>query len=92
MIAFTNLGTRLFLGACLVFSALPLVSSAADMSVVQRWMSTNSGVRTIRIDFTQTRKMKSIKVPIRQSGSLWLNYGTSQFRWQVGNPPQTIVT
>lgn len=76
--------------ACLTFSSLS--SDAADMSVVQRWMSTNSGVRSIQIDFTQTRTMKSIKVPIRQTGTLWLNYGTDQFRWQVGSPPQTIVT
>lgn len=82
----------LFLAGCLVLVAFPHVSNAADMSVVERWMSTNSGVRTIKIDFTQTRTMTSIKVPIRQSGSLWLNYGSNQFRWQVGSPPQTIVT
>lgn len=68
------------------------LSEAADMSVVERWMATNSGIRSIKIDFTQTRTMRSIKVPIRQSGSLWLNYRSNQFRWQVGNPPQTIVT
>ncbi len=81
-----------FLAACLVFAAFTPATNAADMSVVQRWMSTNSGVRTIKIDFTQTRTMTSMKVPIRQSGSLWLNYGSNQFRWQVGSPPQTIVT
>ncbi|MDF1824649.1 MAG: outer membrane lipoprotein carrier protein LolA [Verrucomicrobiales bacterium] len=62
------------------------------MSVVDRWMATNSGIHSIRIDFTQTRTMRSIKMPIRQSGSLWLNYGSNQFRWQVGDPAQTIVT
>ncbi|MEM6916179.1 MAG: outer membrane lipoprotein carrier protein LolA [Verrucomicrobiota bacterium] len=89
----TSLSKRHFglaLIACLAF--LPALSEAADMSVIQRWMSTNSGVRSIQIDFTQTRTMRSIKVPIRQTGTLWLNYGTDQFRWQTGNPPQTIVT
>ncbi|MEM1444375.1 MAG: outer membrane lipoprotein carrier protein LolA [Verrucomicrobiota bacterium] len=78
--------------ACLAFSTLLSTSHAADMSVIQRWMSTNSGVRSIQIDFTQTRTMRSIKVPIRQTGTLWLNYATDQFRWQTGSPAQTIVT
>lgn len=77
---------------CLALVTFPLVGDGADMSVVQRWMSTNSGVHSIKIDFSQTRTMTSIKVPIRQSGSIWLNYRSNQFRWQVGNPPQTIVT
>lgn len=80
------------LALSLSFSTLLSSAIANDMSIVQRWMSTNTGVRTMRIDFTQTRTMRSIKVPIRQTGSLWLNYGTNQFRWQVGEPPQTIVT
>jgi outer membrane lipoprotein-sorting protein len=79
------------LSLILSFSAAT-ISEAADMSVVERWMGTNSGVRSIRIDFTQTRTMRSIKVPIRQSGSLWINYRSNQFRWQVGDPAQTIVT
>lgn len=80
---------RLSLVLCLSATAF---SQAADISVVEKWMATNSGIRSIRIDFTQTRTMRSIKVPIRQSGSLWLNYRSNQFRWQVGNPAQTIVT
>lgn len=81
----------LFTGLAALFF-LPLFAGSADMSVVERWMSTNGGVRSIRIDFTQTRTMRSIKVPIRQDGTLWLHYGSGQFRWQVGDPPQTIVT
>lgn len=75
----------------LVVSFLGSATQAADLSVVERWLATNSGLRTIRIDFEQTRKMRSLKVPIRQPGTLWLNYATKQFRWQTGNPPQTIV-
>lgn len=92
MIVYSRRRSGLFLTGCLVLFFSPVISSSADMSVIERWMGTNKGLRTIRIDFTQTRSMKSIKVPIRQNGTLWLDYGTGQFRWQVGDPPQTIVT
>ncbi len=93
MMAFLSSPVKRFLVGSLVLGLLPLTShSAVDFSVVERWMSTNSGVRSVQIDFTQTRTMRALKVPIRQNGSLWLNYGTNQFRWQIGSPAQTIVT
>lgn len=66
-------------------------SSAPDMSIVERWLATNSGVGSLKIDFTQTRTMRAVKVPVRQDGSLWLDYSTHRFRWQTGEPAQTIV-
>ncbi|MCB1203704.1 MAG: outer membrane lipoprotein carrier protein LolA [Verrucomicrobiae bacterium] len=86
---------RLLSGALLLASVLspPIFaqSSSPDMSVVDRWLATNTGVSTLRIDFTQTRRMKSVKVPVRQEGTLWLDYQNRQFRWQLGDPAQTIV-
>jgi len=72
----------------------PVAQAPVDpgLQIIQRWLQTNSNVATLRINFTQTRTMKSIKVPIRQEGSLWLDYRTGLFRWQTGDPPQTIVT
>ena len=66
-------------------------SSAPDMAVVERWLSTNSGVGSLKIEFTQTRRMRSVKVPMRQEGTLWLDYNNRRFRWQTGDPAQTIV-
>lgn len=74
---------------CLLLA--PVDSGADDLDIVKRWLATNSGVKSLKIDFTQTRVMRSIKVPIRQSGTLWLDHANSRFRWQVGSPPQTIV-
>lgn len=65
---------------------------SADLSVVEKWMATNSGVGSVKIAFTQKRTMRSLKVPIRQSGTLWMDYGRNRFRWETGNPAQTIVT
>src|SRR6056297_686388 len=62
------------------------------LEVVQRWLGTNATATSLRINFTQTRTMKSLKVPIRQNGVLWLDYRSGLFRWQTGDPAQTIVT
>lgn len=69
----------------------PAIVRAKDLEVVQRWLATNTGVRSIRIDFTQTRTLRAIKLPLKQDGSLWLDYENQRFRWQLGDPPQTIV-
>ena len=60
---------------------------------VRRWLSTNAGVEALKVEFTQTRKLTSLKSVIRQRGVLWLDRrkGT-KFRWQTGHPPRTIVT
>lgn len=88
---------RLFLPALLILcgNTAPMAavaqSSTPDMRVVEQWLATNSGVGSLQIEFTQTRKMRSVKIPVRQQGTLWLDYGTHRFRWQTGDPAQTIV-
>jgi len=85
---------RLLLLLSFVLSSTAAVTKAQtkpDMNVVERWLGGNSGVGSLKIDFTQTRTMRSIKVPVRQQGSLWLDYGNDRFRWQTGDPAQTIV-
>lgn len=77
--------------ACCPWLPLAAQSNSPDMSVVQRWLATNTGVGSLQIDFTQTRRMRSVKLPVRQDGTLWLDYGAHRFRWQTGDPAQTIV-
>ncbi len=78
------------LGLCYPVTA-SAQSSAPDMSVVERWLATNTGIGSLKIDFTQTRTMRAVKIPVRQDGTLWLDYSTHRFRWQTGEPAQTIV-
>jgi len=83
----------LILSVFVIFDVLPagVQSSEPNMEIVQRWLAANSGVNALKIDFTQTRTMRSVKIPVRQDGTLWLDYGGDQFRWQTGDPAQTIV-
>lgn len=59
--------------------------------VLERWLATHSGVASVRVDFTQTRRMRTLRVPNRQDGTLWMNHRSGQFRWELGSPAQTIV-
>ena len=61
--------------------------------VIRRWLSTNAGVEALEVEFTQIRKLTSLKSMIRQDGILWMDRrGGTRFRWQTGIPPRTIVT
>jgi len=56
------------------------------------WLGSYTGLETLQVSFTQERKLKTIKLPIRSSGKLWMETGSGRFRWQVGDPPKTVVT
>lgn len=83
----------LTLNTLVILAVVPVKaqSNAPDMEIVERWLNTNSEAGALKIDFTQTRTMRSVKIPVRQSGTLWLDYSGNQFRWQTGDPAQTIV-
>ena len=82
----------------ILISLIPGVSLMADTNeaeeqVVRRWLSTNSGVDVLKVEFTQIRKLTSLKSTIRQQGVLWIDRREgARFRWQIGSPPRTIVT
>jgi outer membrane lipoprotein-sorting protein len=69
----------------------PILYAAPDLQIVEKWLQSNANTRTLKVEFTQTRSLKAIKSPLSQTGILWLDYATSRFRWQLGDPPKTIV-
>lgn len=76
---------------CFAFAASAFASDEDGAAIVERWLAAGSDVSTLRVEFTQTRKLKTIKLPIVQHGTLWIDYSNDRFRWQTGAPPQTIV-
>ena len=76
-----------------IVTALIITSTAysADLRIVEHWLHTNADTRTLKVDFVQTRALKTLKKPLIQTGALWLDYGSDQFRWQLGSPVRTIV-
>jgi len=73
------------------FIQMPNLYAAPDLQIVGKWLQSNANTKSLKVEFTQSRSLKAIKSPLSQSGILWLDYGTGRFRWQLGDPPKTIV-
>jgi outer membrane lipoprotein-sorting protein len=58
--------------------------------VVSAWLAAQTNVHSWEADFVQTRTLKSLTEPLTATGHVW--FATpSRFRWELGNPPQTIA-
>ncbi|NNC88892.1 MAG: outer membrane lipoprotein carrier protein LolA [Akkermansiaceae bacterium] len=78
--------------AGIILACLPGTGAAQSGSgVVERWLETNAGAGKLRVEFSQTRKINTLKVPIREKGVLWIDHQADRLRWQAGDPPKTIV-
>jgi outer membrane lipoprotein-sorting protein len=68
--------------------ALLCVSTRAD--TVDDWLAAQSKLKTWTADFTQTRTLTTLKKPLLSKGRL-LFAAPNNFRWQLGDPAQTIA-
>src|SRR6266576_4125887 len=75
------LSTLLFVQQGLAADLDPLVSS---------WLTAQTNIQTWSADFVQTRSFKSLTQPLTATGHLWFA-APNRFRWELGNPPQTIA-
>jgi outer membrane lipoprotein-sorting protein len=73
----------------LLLVTLPLRAEDAD-SILRDWISKQSGIRTLRADFIQTRRLPALRIPLKKSGTVWFG-DEGRFRWQVGNPIELLV-
>lgn len=62
--------------------------SLSQDQVVGNWLKTNEGVSRLKLNFTQTQAMKTVRGPIVQRGNLWVDLRSKKFRWEAG---QTLV-
>lgn len=66
-------------------------SSAVDTnSFFDAWFNAQKKLRTWSADFVQTRSLKVLVQPLVAKGRLWFS-APNQFRWEIGDPPQTIA-
>lgn len=66
-------------------------AAAAEMDpVVASWLDAQTKLQTWSADFVQTRTLKSLAQPLTSAGHVWFA-APNRFRWELGNPPQTIA-
>jgi outer membrane lipoprotein carrier protein len=64
--------------------------SPDEKKLIQTWLQRQHEIKSLSADFTQTRSLRSLQSPIRNKGHLWL-VKPDLFRWQLGDPPKTVV-
>ncbi len=66
-------------------------SDALDgTALVDAWLSHQTNVHTWMANVRQTRTLKSLVQPLTATGRVWFE-APRQFRWELGDPPQTIA-
>ena len=73
----------------LLLATLPLQAENTD-AILRDWISKQAGIRTLRADFIQTRRLPALRIPLRKSGTVWFG-AEGRFRWQVGDPVELLV-
>jgi outer membrane lipoprotein-sorting protein len=59
-------------------------------ALLRAWLDAQPSVRTWEAGFVQTRALKSLVHPLVSKGHVWFA-APSQFRWELGDPVQTIA-
>lgn len=77
-----------YLWLLLFFVATALHADNYEMQFNQ-WFAAQTNMQSWTADFTQTRTLMALSQPLVSSGKVWVRPG--QFRWELGQPPQTIV-
>jgi outer membrane lipoprotein-sorting protein len=54
-----------------------------------KWFAAQTNMQSWSGDFTQTRSLMALAEPLKSTGKIWVRPG--QFRWELGQPPQTVV-
>lgn len=75
---------------CLAGSAVAQETAGVDVAPLKKWIAQQAELKTVSADFTQTRRLRVLKDPVERRGKLWVN-GPTLFRWELGEPPGTIV-
>jgi len=61
-----------------------------DLAPLRSMIAKQKSIDTLSADFTQTRSLKTLHVPLISNGKLWIR-SRKYFRWELGSPPKTIV-
>jgi outer membrane lipoprotein carrier protein len=61
-----------------------------ERKLIQTWLKRQHEIKSLSADFVQTRSLRSLQSPIKNRGHLWL-VKPDLFRWQLGDPPKTVV-
>jgi len=73
-------------------AAIPAAAGSPDPvePLLRAWLAASTNRASFRSDLTQTRHLKTLTHPLTSTGRVWFQ-APSQFRWELGDPPQSIA-
>jgi outer membrane lipoprotein-sorting protein len=81
---------RRALPACLFFLAVFTAHAAEPGPVLDTWFSAQTNLHSFTADVIQTRTLKVLSQPLVSTGKVWVVI-PNRFRWEIGQPAQTIA-
>jgi outer membrane lipoprotein-sorting protein len=79
------------LGAALLLCVAAFGCPAADFSgLLDQWLAAQTNFHTWSADAIQTRHFTTLAQPLTSTGKVWMAV-PDHFRWEVGQPAQTIA-
>jgi outer membrane lipoprotein-sorting protein len=81
---------RRVLLACLFFLAVLTARAAEPGPVLDTWFSAQTNLHSFTADVIQTRTLKVLSQPLVSTGKVWVVI-PNRFRWEIGQPAQTIA-
>ena len=84
--------TRIFTIAYTFFLTTAATSAlqAQDTTAIKQWISAQQNLKSLSATFTQTRTLRTLRKPLVSAGNFYYK-APNQFRWEHGNPVQTIA-
>jgi outer membrane lipoprotein-sorting protein len=84
-------GKMLIMREFLIIPFFAITAAAAELNpVVTSWLNAQTNIQSWSADFVQTRSLKTLAQPTRESGHVWFA-APNKFRWELGHPAKTIA-
>jgi len=81
----------LSLAAVTVAHTATTANAEPNLEPLKRWLAFQGRIDTLKTNFVQDRKLKTMRHPFRDEGTFWLDH-PHYFRWQIdGDPPKMIA-
>ncbi len=80
---------RVLASVTLLLLAGTALAGTSD-ALLDRWISAQTNLHTWTADCTQTRSLKVLSQPLVSGGKVWVMV-PDRFRWELGQPAQTVA-
>ena len=75
---------------CIALNLAEIAASAQSEELINQWFAAQTNLHTWSADAVQTRTLKTLTQPLVSKGRVWV-VTPNQFRWELGQPAQTIA-